>query len=64
MGIGRGHGLLHSSPHPAFGMWDLSMPTEAPASVPSAELVFPLPELGVSLYPSLQAWPRGHLWAL
>lgn len=60
----RGHGLLQSSPHPAFGVWDLTMPAEAPASVPSAELLFPLPRLGMSLHPSLRAWPRGHRWLL
>lgn len=65
----RGHGeggmaFCRAAPHSAFGVWDLSTPVEAPVSVPSAELNFPLPRLGMSLHPSLQTWTHGHLWPL
>lgn len=53
----RGHSFLHSSPHAAFGMCALHVPAEAPASIPSAELILPLPALGMSLPSSLGAWP-------
>lgn len=40
-------------PHAAFGTCDLSVLAEAPASIPSAELILPLCGLGMSLHPSL-----------
>jgi len=57
VGLGKGHGLLQSSPHPAFGMWDLRMLAEAPVGIPGAELIFFLPRPGMSLHSPLQARP-------
>lgn len=50
---GHGHGLLQHSPHPGLSLWNPSVLAEAPAAVPSAELVLLRPRLGMCPYPFL-----------